>query len=162
MEAPKYRISLTFLTPHIPKNEILLTTLKRKKDSYVRFNKHYRALNKATKSKKNRLIKMEDFDNFQSNAHKVDQDRINIDTLDEAASLNSADIVKLRQENTELKKEVQAMESRLKSNMKSIKTFWSPELKKEKAAKIEQEDKFLALHEQYTTLSKEAQVFKGF
>ena len=102
---------------------------------------------------------MEDFDNFPSSAHKIDQDRINLAALDEAASLNSSDIVKLRQENAELKKEMQAMESRLKSNMKSIKTFWSPELKKEKAAKMEQEDKFLALHQQYTALSKEAQVF---
>jgi ELKS/RAB6-interacting/CAST family protein 1 len=108
---------------------------------------------------KKRDFKMEDFDNFPSAARKIDQDRINIDALDDAAALDSVDIVKLRQENAELKKEMQAMESRLKSNMKSIKTFWSPELKKEKAAKIEKEDQFLALHEQYTTLSKEAQVF---
>ncbi len=113
-------------------------------------------------TQKETTYKMEDFDNFPSTARKIDQDRINTDALDDAAGLNSVDIVKLRQENTELKKEIQAMESRLKSNMKSIKTFWSPELKKEKAAKIEQEDKFLALHEQYTALSKEAQVFQHF
>lgn len=101
---------------------------------------------------------MEEFDNFQNSARKIGDDQMKIDALSDADSLNSVDIVKLRQENAELKKEMQAMESRLKSNMKSIKTFWSPELKKEKAAKIVQEDKFLALHEQYTTLSKEAQV----
>lgn len=102
---------------------------------------------------------MDDFDNLPHDARKLDQHKNNIDVPDEAAILSSLEFFKLRQENAELKKEMQAMESRLKSNMKSIKTFWSPELKKEKSAKIEQENKYLDLHQDYTKLSKEAQVY---
>lgn len=96
-------------------------------------------------------------EDFSSPARKLDEE-IQEKVIRDASVLSSKDILKLQQENIQLKKDMQAMESKLKSNMKSIKTFWSPELKKEKAAKIEQENKFLALHQQYTCLSKEAQV----
>ena len=82
--------------------------------------------------------------------------------VDNDLNFSSADVARLQQENAELKKEMQAMESKLKSNMKSIKTFWSPALKKEKAAKIEQGDRYLSLREKYSKLSDEAQVFQTF
>lgn len=97
-----------------------------------------------------------------TNARKIDQDSMTSNLINAEENSSPADVTRLRQENAELKKEMQAMESKLKSNMKSIKTFWSPELKKEKAARIEQGDKYLTLQEQYTKLSKEAQVFGTF
>ena len=102
-------------------------------------------------------------DNYcSSSVRKIDQDSMDTNAVDNDLNFSSADVARLQQENAELKKEMQAMESKLKSNMKSIKTFWSPELKKEKAAKIEQGDRYLSLREKYSKLSDEAQVFQTF
>lgn len=96
-------------------------------------------------------------DNHSIGARKIDQESMNTDVIDHDGNFSPADVSKLRQENAEIKKEMQAMESKLKSNMKSIKSFWSPELKKEKAARIEQGDRYLALQEKYMKLTSEAQ-----
>ena len=45
----------------------------------------------------------------------------------------------LRDENTALKKEAAVREAKLQANIRSIKTFWSPELKKERNARKEEQ-----------------------
>jgi len=42
--------------------------------------------------------------------------------------------------------------------MRSIKMFWSPELKKERAARKAEEEKHARLREQFSVVSKESQV----
>ena len=45
----------------------------------------------------------------------------------------------LRDENSALKKEAAVREAKLQANIRSIKTFWSPELKKERNARKEEQ-----------------------
>lgn len=67
-------------------------------------------------------------------------------------------MAELQQENARLRKEVEAKETKLNSSMRSIKMFWSPELKKERAARKAEEEKCARLREQFSVVSEESQV----
>ena len=69
-----------------------------------------------------------------------------------------SDAVELQKENARLRKEIEAKETKLNSSMRSIKMFWSPELKKERAARKAEEEKLARLREQYDVVSEESQV----
>lgn len=61
-------------------------------------------------------------------------------------------------ENDLLRKDVEVKESKLSSSMNSIKTFWSPELKKERALRKDEASKITIWKEQYRVLQEENQV----
>ena len=67
-------------------------------------------------------------------------------------------MAELQQENARLRKDVEAKEAKLNSSMRSIKMFWSPELKKERAARKAEEEKYARLREQFSVVSEESQV----
>ncbi|XP_026182394.1 ELKS/Rab6-interacting/CAST family member 1-like isoform X2 [Mastacembelus armatus] len=60
-------------------------------------------------------------------------------------------------ENELLRRELEAKESKLSSSMNSIKTFWSPELKKERALRKDEATKISMWKEQYRVAQEEAQ-----
>ncbi|KAJ0069688.1 hypothetical protein NL108_012333, partial [Boleophthalmus pectinirostris] len=60
-------------------------------------------------------------------------------------------------ENDLLRREVEVKESKLSSSMNSIKTFWSPELKKERALRKDEASKISVWKEQYRVIQEEAQ-----
>uniref|UniRef100_A0A8C6WPK6 ELKS/RAB6-interacting/CAST family member 1a n=1 Tax=Neogobius melanostomus TaxID=47308 RepID=A0A8C6WPK6_9GOBI len=60
-------------------------------------------------------------------------------------------------ENDLLRREVEVKESKLSSSMNSIKTFWSPELKKERALRKDEASKIAVWKEQYRVIQEEAQ-----
>ncbi|XP_068458852.1 ELKS/Rab6-interacting/CAST family member 1-like isoform X2 [Clinocottus analis] len=60
-------------------------------------------------------------------------------------------------ENEMLLREVEVKESKLSSSMNSIKTFWSPELKKERALRKDEVSKITVWKEQYRVIQDEAQ-----
>ncbi|XP_065121872.1 ELKS/Rab6-interacting/CAST family member 1 isoform X5 [Paramisgurnus dabryanus] len=60
-------------------------------------------------------------------------------------------------ENELLRKEVDIKESKLSSSMNSIKTFWSPELKKERALRKDEVSKIAVWKEQYRVVQDENQ-----
>ncbi len=66
----------------------------------------------------------------------------------------------LQRENAALKQELDARETKLSSSMNSIKTFWSPELKKERALRKEEGGRIQALMEQCRVAVEENQVYK--
>lgn len=57
-----------------------------------------------------------------------------------------------------LRRDVEIKESKLSSSMNSIKTFWSPELKKERALRKDEASKISVWKEQYRVIQDEAQV----
>lgn len=61
-------------------------------------------------------------------------------------------------ENELLLREVEVKESKLSSSMNSIKTFWSPELKKERALRKDEVSKISVWKEQYRVIQDETQV----
>ncbi|KAK2101397.1 ethionine resistance protein [Saguinus oedipus] len=61
-------------------------------------------------------------------------------------------------ENDLLRKDVEVKESKLSSSMNSIKTFWSPELKKERALRKDEASKISIWKEQYRVVQEENQV----
>uniref|UniRef100_A0A8D3BQ82 ELKS/Rab6-interacting/CAST family member 1-like n=1 Tax=Scophthalmus maximus TaxID=52904 RepID=A0A8D3BQ82_SCOMX len=61
-------------------------------------------------------------------------------------------------ENELLRRELEAKESKLSSSMNSIKTFWSPELKKERALRKDEATKMAVWKEQYRVVQEETQV----
>ncbi|CAJ0915665.1 unnamed protein product [Ranitomeya imitator] len=63
----------------------------------------------------------------------------------------------LRGENDLLRKDVEVKESKLSSSMNSIKTFWSPELKKERALRKDEVSKISVWKEQYRVVQEENQ-----
>lgn len=65
-------------------------------------------------------------------------------------------------ENEMLRREVEVKESKLSSSMNSIKTFWSPELKKERALRKDEVSKITVWKEQYRVIQDEAQVSVPF
>ena len=67
-------------------------------------------------------------------------------------------LVELQRENARIKGEIEAKETKLSSSMRSIKTFWSPELKKERAARKAESEKYAQLKEQFNVVEREAQV----
>ncbi|XP_044198902.1 ELKS/Rab6-interacting/CAST family member 1-like isoform X8 [Thunnus albacares] len=60
-------------------------------------------------------------------------------------------------ENELLRRELEAKESKLSSSMNSIKTFWSPELKKERAVRKDEATKMAVWKEQYRVVQEETQ-----
>lgn len=54
--------------------------------------------------------------------------------------------------------QLEAKESKLSSSMNSIKTFWSPELKKERALRKDEVSKMSMWKEQYRVVQDETQV----
>ncbi|XP_053574819.1 ELKS/Rab6-interacting/CAST family member 1 isoform X2 [Bombina bombina] len=60
-------------------------------------------------------------------------------------------------ENDLLRKDVEVKESKLSSSMNSIKTFWSPELKKERALRKDEVSKISVWKEQYRVVQDENQ-----
>ncbi|XP_068162725.1 ELKS/Rab6-interacting/CAST family member 1-like isoform X1 [Antennarius striatus] len=63
-------------------------------------------------------------------------------------------------ENELLRRELEAKESKLSSSMNSIKTFWSPELKKERALRKDEATKLGVWKEQYRVVQEETQHFQ--
>lgn len=57
-----------------------------------------------------------------------------------------------------LRRDAEVKESKLSSSMNSIKTFWSPELKKERALRKDEVSKISVWKEQYRVIQDEAQV----
>ena len=68
----------------------------------------------------------------------------------------------LQRELGNLKKELELTNQKLGSSMHSIKTFWSPELKKERALRKEESTKYSLINEQLKLLSSENQVSTCF
>ncbi|XP_060923494.1 ELKS/Rab6-interacting/CAST family member 1-like isoform X1 [Limanda limanda] len=60
-------------------------------------------------------------------------------------------------ENELLRRELEGKESKLSSSMNSIKTFWSPELKKERALRKDEATKMSVWKEQYRVVQEETQ-----
>uniref|UniRef100_A0A1A7W8S2 ELKS/RAB6-interacting/CAST family member 1 n=1 Tax=Iconisemion striatum TaxID=60296 RepID=A0A1A7W8S2_9TELE len=60
-------------------------------------------------------------------------------------------------ENELMRRELEAKESKLSSSMNSIKTFWSPELKKERALRKDEATKMAVWKEQYKVVQEETQ-----
>ncbi|XP_049617601.1 ELKS/Rab6-interacting/CAST family member 1 isoform X8 [Syngnathus scovelli] len=60
-------------------------------------------------------------------------------------------------ENELLRRDLDAKESKLSSSMNSIKTFWSPELKKERALRKDEATKMTVWKEQYRVVQEETQ-----
>ncbi|XP_073336582.1 ELKS/Rab6-interacting/CAST family member 1-like isoform X2 [Pagrus major] len=63
-------------------------------------------------------------------------------------------------ENELLRRDLEAKESKLSSSMNSIKTFWSPELKKERALRKDEATKIAVWKEQYRMVQEETQHFQ--
>uniref|UniRef100_A0A4W6E0K6 ELKS/RAB6-interacting/CAST family member 1a n=1 Tax=Lates calcarifer TaxID=8187 RepID=A0A4W6E0K6_LATCA len=68
-----------------------------------------------------------------------------------------AQLKEVLRENEMLRREVEVKESKLSSSMNSIKTFWSPELKKERALRKDEVSKIAVWKEQYRVIQDEAQ-----
>ncbi|XP_066506076.1 ELKS/Rab6-interacting/CAST family member 1a isoform X5 [Hoplias malabaricus] len=68
-----------------------------------------------------------------------------------------AQLKEILRENELLRKEVEVKESKLSSSMSSIKTFWSPELKKERALRKDEASKVAVWKEQYRAVQEETQ-----
>uniref|UniRef100_A0A8C6NPU9 ELKS/RAB6-interacting/CAST family member 1 n=1 Tax=Nothobranchius furzeri TaxID=105023 RepID=A0A8C6NPU9_NOTFU len=60
-------------------------------------------------------------------------------------------------ENELMRRELEAKESKLSSSMNSIKTFWSPELKKERALRKDEATRMAVWKEQYKVVQEETQ-----
>ncbi|KAL7828180.1 hypothetical protein AOLI_G00313320 [Acnodon oligacanthus] len=71
-----------------------------------------------------------------------------------------AQLKEVLRENELLRKEVDVKESKLSSSMNSIKTFWSPELKKERALRKDEVSKIAVWKEQYRVMQEETQHFQ--
>lgn len=72
---------------------------------------------------------------------------------------NSQDrITELQKEINSLKKEIEAKDAKLSSSMKSIKQFWSPELKKERATRKEETEKCVILKEKHQIATSQIEV----
>lgn len=78
------------------------------------------------------------------------------------ADMGEKTMAELQQENARLRKEIDAKETKLNSSMRSIKMFWSPELKKERAARKAEEEKYSRVREQLNVVSEESQVRSQF
>ncbi|XP_053318636.1 ELKS/Rab6-interacting/CAST family member 1 isoform X5 [Spea bombifrons] len=68
-----------------------------------------------------------------------------------------AQLKEVLRENDILRKDVEVKESKLSSSMNSIKTFWSPELKKERALRKDEVSKISVWKEQYRVVQDENQ-----
>ncbi|XP_066447048.1 ELKS/Rab6-interacting/CAST family member 1 isoform X7 [Eleutherodactylus coqui] len=68
-----------------------------------------------------------------------------------------AQLKEVLRENDLLRKDLEVKESKLSSSMNSIKTFWSPELKKERALRKDEVSKISVWKEQYRVVQEESQ-----
>uniref|UniRef100_A0A8C2DWV6 ELKS/RAB6-interacting/CAST family member 1a n=2 Tax=Cyprinidae TaxID=7953 RepID=A0A8C2DWV6_CYPCA len=68
-----------------------------------------------------------------------------------------AQLKEVLRENELLRKEIEVKESKLSSSMSSIKSFWSPELKKERALRKDEASKIAVWKEQYRVVQDETQ-----
>ena len=68
----------------------------------------------------------------------------------------------LQRDLANLKKELELTNQKLGSSMHSIKTFWSPELKKERALRKEESAKYALMNDQLKLLNSENQVREVF
>lgn len=68
-----------------------------------------------------------------------------------------AQLKEVLRENELLRKEIEVKESKLSSSMSSIKSFWSPELKKERALRKDEASKISVWKEQYRAVQDETQ-----
>ncbi|KAM6961398.1 ELKS/Rab6-interacting/CAST family member 1-like [Aplochiton taeniatus] len=68
-----------------------------------------------------------------------------------------AQLKEVLRENELLRREAEVKESKLSSSMNSIKTFWSPELKKERALRKDEVSKISVWKEQYRVVQDETQ-----
>ena len=68
----------------------------------------------------------------------------------------------LQRDLANLKKELELTNQKLGSSMHSIKTFWSPELKKERALRKEESAKYSLINDQLKLLNSENQVSEPF
>uniref|UniRef100_A0A8C1GTF9 ELKS/RAB6-interacting/CAST family member 1a n=1 Tax=Cyprinus carpio TaxID=7962 RepID=A0A8C1GTF9_CYPCA len=68
-----------------------------------------------------------------------------------------AQLKEVLRENELLRKEIEVKESKLSSSMSSIKSFWSPELKKERALRKDEASKITVWKEQYRAVQDETQ-----
>ncbi|XP_071961332.1 ELKS/Rab6-interacting/CAST family member 1-like isoform X2 [Antedon mediterranea] len=68
-----------------------------------------------------------------------------------------AQLREMQRENGILKQDLETKEAKLSSSMNSIKTFWSPELKKERALRKDESNKLVTLKEQCCTSVDEKQ-----
>ena len=75
--------------------------------------------------------------------------------IDELQSKNND----LQRELANFKKELELTNQKLGSSMHSIKTFWSPELKKERALRKEESAKYSLMNDQLKLLNSENQVW---
>ncbi|XP_062373923.1 ELKS/Rab6-interacting/CAST family member 1-like [Sardina pilchardus] len=71
-----------------------------------------------------------------------------------------AQLKEVLRENEALRRDAEAKESKLSSSMNSIKTFWSPELKKERTLRKDEMAKMAVWKEQYRVMQDEAQHFQ--
>jgi flagellar biosynthesis chaperone FliJ len=76
--------------------------------------------------------------------------------IDELQSTNND----LQRELAKFKKELELTNQKLGSSMHSIKTFWSPELKKERALRKEESAKYSLINDQLKLLNSENQVWR--
>lgn len=67
-------------------------------------------------------------------------------------------VIELQNEVACLRKEIESKDAKLSSSMRSIKMFWSPELKKERAAHKEDMERMLLLKSQCDSLQAELKV----
>lgn len=67
-------------------------------------------------------------------------------------------ILEMQKEISSLIKDIEAKDAKLSSSMKSIKQFWSPELKKERAARKEETEKYILLKEKYQISNTQIEV----
>ncbi|XP_078484414.1 ELKS/Rab6-interacting/CAST family member 1-like isoform X1 [Ciona intestinalis] len=89
-----------------------------------------------------------------------DGNKLHVNGEDDRGSLRSSGgdfILQLQQDLESLRREIDIKESKLQSNMNSIKTFWSPELKKERALRKEERNQIVTLKEQLKVTQEENQ-----
>lgn len=86
--------------------------------------------------------------------HQLQRDMVAGNYLGELQHQNND----LQRELGNLKKELELTNQKLGSSMHSIKTFWSPELKKERALRKEESTKYSLINEQLKLLNSENQV----
>ncbi|XP_076815140.1 ELKS/Rab6-interacting/CAST family member 1-like isoform X2 [Clavelina lepadiformis] len=66
-------------------------------------------------------------------------------------------ILQLQQEKKALRREIDFKENKLQANMHTIKTFWSPELKRERSLRKEETNRIITLREQLRVAQEENQ-----
>lgn len=71
-------------------------------------------------------------------------------------------VAELQNEVACLKKEIESKDAKLSSSMRSIKMFWSPELKKERAAHKDDVERMLLMKNQCDSLQADIKVWSDF